>query len=311
MACTLDAGLYLCHPLGNAVYANADNGTEVQPPIGREQNPWSSILVALIGSAGVGAFITALASWRTSKRQQKYEISKHKLDTFSTAMPSYMQLANYHLQLSSNLAYLAKLPHSDPNNIPEKYNIKHAIFYISVIVKLWKVISFKYGGIQLEDHEAEDVIHEFVLKRGGKELDFSFEEVNFMIDLVSDNLSYSEFLTKLDDKYQDFMGFKSYDKFALRVYQVLRAKVDDPEFTGEPYSPDKPNLSQRYKWFCYVLIMEVNYVYQLWYGGPPKAYYRDLVLKQDYKDHLNTYLKLHKENYYHRIRRWNKRRYPL
>jgi hypothetical protein len=137
----------------------------------------------------------------------------------------------------------------------------------------------KFGGLHLNNLDAEEVL---AVLEFNKEIGFTDEEQNLMIELAEKYPLYHNFLTNISN-YQHLNN-----KFDIIMKQLRKQK---------PLS-DEPTLEQQCRWYYDLIFLELNQIYQFWYNELPTRYVNTL------SKELVGYLFRNYEDYYNRIKKW-------
>jgi hypothetical protein len=107
-----------------------------------------SIAFGLLGAGGIGAIITKIYDHWMTKRQERIDMARIRLDTISKAAPYYSRLAVYNCW---NLASLLRSENETPD-------FELMFYYLCNILYLRHKIIQTFGEIQLDNLEAEEII---------------------------------------------------------------------------------------------------------------------------------------------------------
>jgi len=228
--------------------------------------PWFDAIVAILSAGGVGAALTAFFDYMTKKREQTFEMAKQKMQVVSGSIPLYIQLASYY----SEFAY-----HLETAN---QTNLSRALYCASRIFSLHSIIFERYGSMQLDNLEAEQIITELELYIQY----INFEDISTMQELVKDNPSYNDFSTRAL-KNRQFLK-----KFETILHQIKE----------EVLTPGNPTTRQKCRWYGQLVNLELNQIYQLWYKGLP------ILAVESLDKDLCIYLADNFPNYNRRIYKW-------
>lgn len=195
---------------------------------------WVTVLSTLALGSIASVIISGRINNQMKKRDQFFEMAKHKMDTISKSMPTYTQLGSYYDEFSTLL-------------LNSKPNLLRAFYVASRILYLERTIFEKYGTIQLDSLEAEYIITSFELNLG---IDRIARDT--MGDNARENITYKKFV----ENGIDGVLFRKFKTHFLK--QKSKASY-----------PNTPNLQQKCNWYCQLMFLEINEIYSLWYGGHP------------------------------------------
>jgi hypothetical protein len=200
-------------------------------------------------------------------RDQLFEMSKHKMEVISKCMPIYTQLGDYYDELSTHLG-------------KPMVDIDRAFFCASKIFLLENTIFEKYGTVQLNSLEAEEIIESLEL-----ELNMDYLSVTDMRTLANEHPTYRDFLNSN-------LSAPLLTEFNRKFFEAK----------SKPKSSATPNLQQKCDWYCQLIFLEINEVFSLWYNEHPLK--SITALSPDLRSFLDN---MHPD-YYKRIRQWEKGR---
>ena len=133
----------------------------------------------------------------TKKRENYYEIYKHKTSVISQSLPVYGKLGSYYSELSDHLSNLK--------------DVERTIFCACKILHYEDLIFEKYGTIQLDNLEAEEIITNLVLS-------VPIQVNGQLINLVRKMPAYVDFRKYLQDNPPLLDTFKKF----FRVFRKKR-----------------------------------------------------------------------------------------
>jgi hypothetical protein len=230
-----------------------------------EDSPiWATLAASILSGGLVTGLLSYYINKLTKKREIYYEMSKHKMDVISESLPIYAKLGSYYFEFSEHLGNLK--------------NIERMFFCACKIIFYEDIIFEKYGTIQLDDLQAEEII---------TLLEFNIPEIN--LDTKGE---MKRFVERCPD-YRAFHKALSITKTLVNEFRIIFEKV-----SKEPRSIEIPNVEQKCRWFSELIFIEINEVYQLWYNTHPVK--QVSTMSAD----LKQYLILKYPNYYNRIHKW-------
>ena len=220
---------------------------------------WLTIIVSLGVGSVFSVLLGAYLNYLLKKREQYAEMSRHKMDVIAKLMPTYMQLGSYYDEFSKLLGN-------------RDADVERAFYCASKIFFFEKDIFEKYGTLQLDSLEAEEILSNF-------ELDFGIDQISKdeMREFIRNTTSYKQFVLRY------------FDSPTLAKFNVIFSKK-----ILEPISKE-PNDRQKCDWYCQLIFLEVNEVYYSWYNSHPLLNINSL--SSDLKDYLMN----NHSDYYKRI----------
>jgi hypothetical protein len=262
--------------------------------------PWLDVLVAILGAGGVAAALTALFDYFKGKREERYEMTKQKLEVISKSLPIYVQLVSIYSTVGS---LLSQYPRDE----------KYCLYSICRLLLLQKSIYDTYGSLQLDDLDAETVVNDLgteiisvIIKRFGR------EKMTKMRSLVDYNADYVTFLRNLE---RDVQLFNTFHLWLLEV--TSKFPLPDDFLKG---------LANKCQWYSELTLFEINHIYRYWYNEEPRYHgLSEEVIKylytgyeddEEYKEAKKgdpkkaNEIKVRYTNYYNRIKSFETQR-PL
>lgn len=199
------------------------------------------IIAILSGSLGVG-ILTFLTNTWIKKREEEVEMSKIKMDSVVSNLPTYGLLAALYESLHHEL-----VKRKDNQN----QDMRLLFYYICDILRLDRIIYYKNGGLVLNDLDAESIISVFgYVLYSLLSKKFDKEGLSKMRKLKSDS-EFHEFCGKITNGENKEL----YEKF-IEWYTTLK----EDELT---------NLEDKSKWIKELLFFELNTIFSRWYQRKP------------------------------------------
>jgi hypothetical protein len=221
-------------------------------------SPWFIIISTILGGTLASTFVSWYINRQLKKRDEKFEMSKHKMNIMAKSLPIYTRLGSYYDDLSNHLQY------SEPD-------LQRAFFTACKIIQLERSVFETVGTIQLDSLDAEQIITSFEL-----DLNVDYLTRDTMRQMAEKHPTYKEFL---EDGFDEIV----FKKFKEIFFQAK----------SKPASADFPNLQQKCSWYCQLMFLEINQVYARWYDDHPVQYVRKLTpdlqkyLMNNYEDYYN------------------------
>jgi hypothetical protein len=226
---------------------------------------WVSVLTAVgVGSFGA-AVIAFLANRWVQLRQEHIEISKTKMGVISDMLPLYGQLASNYSSLSSQLMKMKD------GVLPD---IKLSFFLICNALVIKERLIQKYGGFVLDDLDAEIIINDFRVELELKLNDAKFDRFyrSRFAALGRQYKSYHQFRIKVEN---DPNAKLLYDNFARWLSQQIHLQQNRDQII---------KLAKRSQWFSDLLTLEMNNIFNRWYGLEPSFESLDVDLRNYLSD---------------------------
>lgn len=217
------------------------------------------LIPILVGTGGVGTFITWYYDHRTKKREESISMAKFKMKKIDGKYNDYWDLISYSAQLS---AYLNKL-----SDTPSKFD-KEVIF-ISIL-KLLQIINKinNNGSFLLASQEAETVISELAIYVQRK-MRMVYPQYEFLTFRSLDStIPFEEIGKKIDDNSTDYHKY----------FEELFKWILKPENSDETFK-----IKMTSKCLSELLIFELNVIYEVWYNRKFEA---SEFLSQESKEYL-------------------------
>jgi hypothetical protein len=196
------------------------------------------IWITSIITVGLGTGATTFVSWfinkELKKRDEKFEMSKHKMNILAKSMPIYARLGSYYDELSTHLQ------ESEPD-------LHRAFFTACKIIQLERHVFENVGTLQLDSLEAEEIITSLEL-----DLKVDYLTRDIMRGMAERNPTYKEFL---ENDFDETVFKKFKEIFSLEKSRPARA--------------DTPNLQQKCSWYWQLMFVEINQIYARWYDEHP------------------------------------------
>lgn len=224
---------------------------------------WQTLIIAILTGGAVTSLISYFVNILAKKRENYYEISKHKMNAISQSLPIYGKLGSYYSEFSTHLSNLR--------------DVERALFCACKILFYEDMIFEKFGTVQLDDIEAEEII--------------SSLEFNIGISYIT-NANMRELITKNSD----YKGFHQTMLSKVELIDEFKKKFED--VARVPRSVVTPNVEQKCRWYSELIFIEINEIYQLWYNVHP------VKQVQNISADLRQYLLSKYPNYFNRIHKW-------
>ena len=268
--------------------------------------------IATFTAIGFGAIMAAVVTYagnRWMKKREEYiDLSKYKIDTITKQKHYLFQLKRYYwlLGLIINDEILERGYRSEDTSQPVRalnpaegnetrsdYDIW--MYYLCCILTIQRKIFEQYGGIQLDDKKAENVLAEFMREFARYVMDpfdtTQADRLSYLIRTEPDYSSISEFRILIQDPdnnplYADF-------ERAFRNMKLDRLK----------------KIQHNSQAASLLLGLEVNQVYELWYkSGTNKIFENFANFDELASPELKEYLTKRHPLYFSRIREFNLKR---
>ena len=216
--------------------------------------------ITVLSAIGLGAVIAALltlfGNWLLKRREAEIEMSKIKMDSVVSNLPTYGLLS----AIFSGI-YYESIKRKDNQNQDKRL----LFYYICDVLRVDRTIYYEKGGLVLNNLDAEYIISalEYVLYNTLFKK-FDKEALSKMRILMKDT-EFHEFCEKI----KKGEGKELYDKFA-EWYTSLKDE-------------DLTNLENKCKWIDELLFFELNTIFSRWYRRKPR-------FKDDLSDDLQKYL---------------------
>ena len=173
------------------------------------------------------AIISYFVNVLTKKRENHYEIYKHKMNVISQSLLIYGKLGSYYLEFSGHLTNLK--------------DIERTLFCACKILFYEDMTFEKFGTTQLDDLEAEEII--------------SSLEFDIGISFIT-NANMREIITKHPD-YKDF-----HKTLLSKEGLISEFKKKFEDVSKQPRSIETPNVEQKCRWYSELIFIEINEIYQ-------------------------------------------------
>jgi hypothetical protein len=268
--------------------------------------------IATFTAIGFGAIMAAVVTYagnRWMKKREEYiDLSKYKIDTITKQKHYLFQLKRYYwlLGLIINDEILERGYRSEDTSQPVRvlnpaegnetrsdYDIW--MYYLCCILTIQRKIFEQYGGIQLDDKKAENVLAEFMREFARYVMDpfdtTQADRLSYLIRTEPDYSSISEFRILIQDPdnnplYADF-------ERAFRNMKLDRLK----------------KIQHNSQAASLLLGLEVNQVYELWYkSGTNKIFENFANFDELASPELKEYLTKRHPLYFSRIREFDLKR---
>jgi hypothetical protein len=217
-------------------------------------------LGAIISSGVVVVIIESIREWRFKTREEIVERTKLKVEIISKAAPYYNRLS----MNAWNFAWDVICEKA------EKRDNKRIMYYMCNMLYLRQEITKKFGDLQFDSLDAEEIIQGFWTQiKSIIEDEFGYVDTSKLICMVEGDMPYHKFHENLSNENKEI-----YYKFLTWISKVPRDKLE------------------KAMWYAQLIQLELNHIYALWYGREPPPKMR-AGLKAD--------LLLNHPKYYNRI----------
>ena len=252
---------------------------------------WTDIFPALGIGTILAGLITAFANYMIKEREYYIDIAKDKLVAISKLKPYVVQLARYYNLLSRQLTYgLSSLNDLD----------YHLCMYIFCnILTLNRKIFEEFGGIQLDDLEAEIIIGKYrdnvtAILRG----DFTNEEMYRLADILgtkNGRLTYNQFLESISKPSSNKYLYNKFEEWIRKNWKEKEEKDKQSEDKIRQLIKDTTIASA-------LLSLEINQTYEMWYKhGPSRKNFKNFKTFEENYRHIKQDLQSEYPSYFCRI----------
>ena len=221
------------------------------------------LILAGVGSA-IATGLTLFANWLLKRREESIEMSKIKMASVVSTLPTYGLLAGTFSGL-----YFESIKRKDKQN----QDTRLIFYYICDILRLDRIIYYDNGGLILNNRDGEYIISAFeyvlystLFKK------FDKEGISKMRLLTENKIAFHEFCNKIKNS----ENRELYKEF-IEWHKSLKEE-------------DLTCLENKCKWINELLFFELNTVFSRWYKRKPR-------FKDDLSDDLQKYLlKTHEQD---------------
>jgi hypothetical protein len=200
---------------------------------------WQLFVSAVISSGVFVVGIEMIHDYFSKKREKLFEIAKYRMETISRAAPYYSRLAVYNCW---NISWMLEVAN-------ENCDYELVFYYLCNVLYLRNKIIQKFGELQLDNLEAEDIIGNLgrtIVNMINK--DFGFIDASRMRCLVEDDLPYHKFHESISNDNRD-------------LYKKFRDWISNDGTKNE--------VEKNCRWYADLIMLELNRIYEPWYGEPP------------------------------------------
>ena len=227
---------------------------------------WLTLLPAIGFGGLVAALVTAFVNYIVKQREFYIDISNQKMTAISKLKPQLVQLSEYYMYFATQLRYAIESQEAvgkgqETVDYQKWLDFPRLMYTFCNILTIHRRILEEFGGLQLDDLEAEAVLRAYRGKvtkplLAGLKPVVQFE-LSYILVKNDKILTYREFL-------DEFVSSSDNNQLYLLFENKLRNLAKN-----EPTKDEIPELQWSCTAYAQLLSLELNQIYEMWYKGGP------------------------------------------